>query len=256
MITSPKSTPHKKHPWRIGAVIVSIICLLVLVATLAFLAYTADYYHAFETEDAVAISSADIPITRTETYYAFGDPNATEALIFYPGAKVDHAAYAPLMHALAAKGYLAIVVQMPFNLAFLDIGAADGIRADFPAVERWWVGGHSLGGAMAAQYAAEHANDLTGLVLLGAYTATDLSATSLKVCILYGTEDKILDRSKLEQSASLLPSTSSMHVIEGGNHAFFGYYGEQAGDGRATITPQEQWRIAADTIASYVGSAS
>ena len=97
----------------------------------------------------------------------------------------------------------AVVVEMPFNFAFFDIAAADGVRAAYPQVERWWVGGHSLGGSMAAQYAADHADDaaLAGLALLGAYSASDLSACDLDAVVVYGQNDQVLDRSKLEDNA-------------------------------------------------------
>lgn len=143
------------------------------------------------------------------------------AFVFYPGAKVEYSAYAPLMRDLAERGYLAVVVQMPFNFAFFDINAADRVRADFPDVGTWWVGGHSLGGSMAAQYAVDHAGDgtLDGLVLLGSYSASDLSSTNLGAISLYGSNDQVLNRAKLEDNADLLPKGAETVEIEGGNHA-------------------------------------
>ena len=253
---SHKATSSHDHPRRIWAVVVSVICLLLLVLTIGFLGYASDYYRDLDKNGENLVSTEEIGVVHGNNYYAFGNPSAHKALIFYPGAKVEYTAYAPLMRSLAEQGYLAIIAEMPFNLAILDINAANGIRKDFPQVEQWWVGGHSLGGAMASQYASENAADLTGLVLLGAYTATDLSHTSLKVCMLYGSEDGVIDRNKLLQSVSLLPSSSSIKVIEGGNHAFFGNYGAQAGDGETSLSPQEQWEITADIIGACMRSAT
>lgn len=155
-------------------------------------------------------------------------------IVFYPGAKVEYTAYDPLMRDLAKRGHFVVVVEMPFNFAFFNINAADGIRAAYPQMEYWWVGGHSPGGSMAAQYAANHADDpsLAGLVLLGAYSASDLSASNLEAIIVYGENNRVLDRDKLQKNASLLPPNSLTVEIPGGNHASFSDYGPQEGDGR------------------------
>ena len=112
----------------------------------------------------------------------------------------------------------------------------------------WWVGGHPLGGSMAAQYAVDHAGDgtLDGLVLLGSYSASDLSSTNLGAISLYGSNDQVLNRAKLEDNADLLPKGAETVEIEGGNHAGFGAYGE------ASITPAEQQSQTADAIDRYI----
>ena len=160
----------------------------------AFFAYASDSYHDLDANHRNLVSTETLPVQQGDNYLAFGDPNAAVGLVFYPGAKVEYSAYAPLMRDLAERGYLAVVVQMPFNFAFFDINAADRVRADFPDVGTWWVGGHSLGGSMAAQYAVDHAGDGTreGLVLLGSYSASDLSSTNLGAISLYGSNDQVL----------------------------------------------------------------
>ena len=146
------------------------------------------------------------------------------------------------------------VQQGDNHLAFGDPNAAVGVRADFPDVGAWWVGGHSLGGSMAAQYAVDHAGDgtLDGLVLLGSYSASDLSSTNLGAISLYGSNDQVLNRAKLEDNADLLPKGAETVEIEGGNHAGFGAYGPQSGDGEASITPAEQQSQTADAIDRYI----
>ncbi len=107
---------------------------------------------------------------------------------------------------------------------------------------------------MAAQYAADHADDgaLAGLVLLGAYTASDLSASDLGTLVVYGSEDQVLNRGKLADSAALMPEGARTIEIVGGNHAGFGAYGPQEEDGSATISAEEQQGQTAAAIDAYV----
>ena len=175
------------------------------------------------------------------------DPVA--GLIFYPGGKVEHAAYTPLMEMLASEGILCVLVEMPFRLAVLDVNAADGIPEAFPEVECWYMGGHSLGGSMAASYLASHTEDFDGLILLGAYSTADLSGSGLTVLSVYGSEDGVMNREKYAEYKPNLPEGFTEVIIEGGNHAYFGAYGEQEGDGTATVTPAEQVR---ETVAAIL----
>ena len=110
-------------------------------------------------------------------------------LILYPGAKVPAEGYAPTAQAIAGQGYLVVVVPMPLNFAVFDVGAADRVIAAHPEIARWAIGGHSLGGAMAAQYAADHAAAIAGLALCGAYSAANLSASGLAASSVYGSLD-------------------------------------------------------------------
>ena len=144
------------------------------------------------------------------------------------------------MEALAAEDILCILVKMPFNLAVFDINAADGIIEKYPDIENWYIGGHSLGGSMAASYIADKEEDYRGLVLLGSYSTTDLSDSSLDVISVYGSEDMVLDKNKYEENIKNLPDDYKEAVIEGGCHAYFGMYGEQKGDGTAAISNEDQ----------------
>ena len=86
----------------------------------------------------------------------FEPEGATKGFIFYPGGKVEYTAYIPLMQACAEEGILCVLVEMPFHLAVFDVNAADGIQKEYPEIEEWYIGGHSLGGSMAASYLAVH----------------------------------------------------------------------------------------------------
>ena len=104
---------------------------------------------------------------------------------------MEYTAYVPLIQACAENGILCVLVEMPFNLAVLYISAADGIMGEHPEISDWYIGGHSLGGSMAASYLADHADDYEGLILLGSYSTADLSADDLKVLSVFGSEDKL-----------------------------------------------------------------
>jgi len=164
----------------------------------------------------------------------------TTGLIFYPGGKVDARAYAPAAHAIAARGYLVVIEPMPLNLAIFGVEKASDVMAAFPSIKRWAIGGHSLGGSMAASYVHRHPQAIQGLVLWASYPADSdsLASSSLMVISIYGTRDGQLD--KLEKSGALLPTGTVLVQIEGGNHGQFGWYGLQPGDGQATISRAAQ----------------
>jgi hypothetical protein len=156
------------------------------------------------------------------------------------------------MAELARDGILCVLVEMPFRLAVLDVSRADGIKEEFPEIENWYIGGHSLGGSMAASYISDHTDEYDGLVLLGAYSTADLSDTVLSVLSVYGSEDKVMKRDKYEKYKSNLPTDFSELVIEGGCHAYFGMYGAQDGDGTPTIRNHEQIAITAEAISELM----
>ena len=182
----------------------------------------------------------------------FESQNAKTGFIFYPGGKVEHSAYIPLMQECASRGILCVLVKMPFNLAVFDINAADGIREQFPQVESWYIGGHSLGGSMSASYLEKNKNDFDGLILLASYSTADLSSTSLKVLSIYGSEDKVLNKEKYDKNKTNLPSNLTEIIIDGGTHAYFGMYGAQKGDGNPSITNKEQIEQTALAISQLI----
>jgi dienelactone hydrolase len=177
--------------------------------------------------------------------------DATTGLILYPGGFVDPRAYAPVARRIAEQGYAVVVPSMPLNLAVLRPNRAGAVMAAYPDVERWAIGGHSLGGAMAAQYASRHPDLVDGLVLWAAYppNSVDLSASALETASIYGTLDGLVSAEDLADSRSRLPADTRFVPIEGGNHAQFGSYGPQDGDKPATISASEQLsQIAAATV--------
>ena len=240
MIVSAK----KSKAWKRTAVLLAVVLALTAVCAV----YLGDYYTP---EPRAADLAAAAQVTR-DGDLVFPSEGADAGFIFYPGGKVDHRAYVPLMQELSDRGILCVLVEMPFRLAVLDMNAAEGIQAQYPQIEHWYIGGHSLGGAMAASYLAGHTDDFAGLVLLGAYSTEDLSQAGLSVLSVYGSEDLVMNREKYDQYLKNLPAGFQEIVIDGGCHAYFGMYGPQDGDGTPTLTNEEQIRITADAIAAMI----
>ncbi len=231
------------------------IGMLVAIACVFLLMYIQDYHRAEKSVASATVSTQDVVVEKGDAAMVFRPVQGGDTgLIFYPGSKVQHTAYAPLMQMLAQRGVFCVLVEMPFRLPLLDRSAAGVYPADYPEIKNWFLGGHSLGGNVAADYAAKHPEELTGLVLLGAYASKDLSGSNLPVLSIVGEFDTVIDRDKLEQNRIYLPQSAQELTISGGNHAGFGSYGKQDKDGQATITAAEQQEQTAQLIASWMSS--
>jgi hypothetical protein len=180
--------------------------------------------------------------------------SATLGVIIYPGAFVEPRSYAPAARALAEDGVFVAIVPMPFSLAILGSNRADGVIAEHPEITDWTIAGHSLGGVMAAGYASDHQDTINGLVLWAAYPqdGVDLTAWNREVTSVFGTLDGLTTVDDIERSRVRLPADTVFISIEGGNHAYFGWYGDQRGDNPATITREEQQQIVIDATAEVV----
>lgn len=227
--------------------------ILILVGVSA--AYVSDYYHA---EPAVEeMLSKDIPgvtVVRSKDRIDFIPETAKAGLVFYPGGKVEFTAYAPLLADLAKEGVLCVLVRMPLNLAMLNMKAAEKIPSEYPGIDTWILAGHSLGGVFAASYAAKHPGEWDGLTLLAAYTTEDLSGSGIRVLSLYGSNDGVLNRESYAKNRKNLPADTHETVIEGGCHAYFGFYGAQKGDGMPSITREEQQAVTVREILLLAGN--
>ncbi len=200
------------------------------------------------------VDSETVSITQGKNIIFHPSEPMDTGIIIYQGGHVDPRSYSVLAHGLAEKGYTVFIPKMPFNLAVLDKNAAIRIINETPEIDKWVLVGHSLGGAMAASLVYDEPDEFQGLVLLAAYPPenNDLSSYEIKVTTIYGSNDKVASPTEIEESFSLLPPESRKVLIDGGNHAQFGYYGKQDGDGIATITPEEQLRIVLDEIQHIV----
>ena len=200
--------------------------------------------------EAVAALESDAQVTVSQVagqdWYVFSPAAGTAitGLILYPGGFVDPVAYAPIAREIAAHGYLVVLDPMPLNLAVTGINSAGAIIAAFPEIAHWAIGGHSLGGAMAAEYIKGNPETIDGLALWAAYPAdnTDLSSLLLAVVSIYGDADGVASIADVTGAADRLPDDARFILIDGGNHTQFGAYGQglQRGDNPATISREEQ----------------
>jgi len=195
--------------------------------------------------EALAALQSDGQVTvSTENWLVFTPANTMPitGIILYPGARVDYRSYAPAAHQIAARGYLVVITRMPLNLSIFDVNAAQEVQAAYPQIKHWVIGGHSLGGAMAATYAKTHPDTVQGLALWAAYPASnvDLSSSMLHIVSIFGSKDGLATLEKINNSRQLLPADTTWVKIDGGNHAQFDWYGDQAGDNPACITRADQ----------------
>ena len=176
-------------------------------------------------------------------------PPPRMGLVLYPGGKVPSAAYAPQARAIAHLGYLVVVVSVPFNLAVFGIDSAEPVIADHPEIHHWAVGGHSLGGSMAAQFIDSHPGQVEGLVLWASYSAADLSSDGLTVLSAYGTLDTGVSNYTSPANLTKLGTDVTLAVIDGGNHEQMGWYTGQPNDPPATISrADQQAQVVAATV--------
>lgn len=223
---------HKKK-----FVIFSVLVIVLIVGACA--GYVGNYYHSEVDVQEYLQGNGQVAVTEIKEGLYLDGPGEEGAIIFYPGAKVGYTAYLPLLYGLADKGVDCFLVKMPCNLAFLGKDKAGKIMASYD-YESWYLSGHSLGGAMAAAYAAEHLEELDGIALLAAYPTKSLASDSFAVISIYGSEDGVLNMGKVEEGRKWMPSAYTELCIEGGNHAGFGNYGPQKGDGTAFLSREEQ----------------
>jgi dienelactone hydrolase len=254
MVDKEKITENKKKYVKRRLIIAAIsVFTAIAIVCGAFFIYASDYYHALP--QAQTVFSSDDGVRGEELddgSIAYIPEKPVAGLIFYPGGKVEYTAYAPLMRACAQRGILCVLVKMPFNLAVFDINAADGIQERYPEIDKWYIGGHSLGGSMASSYIKKSGDVFDGLILLGSYSTVDLSEKNIGVLSVYGSEDKVLNKDKYDECKANLPTSFREKIIKGGCHAFFGMYGNQEGDGKPTISNERQIQITADIICDFV----
>lgn len=220
-----KSMSRRKK-WRLAG---GSVLLVLVILSGAFFWYVSDYYPAEDVALEVMAQDSGITVQGDLTILTPTYPTDT-AIVFYPGAKVEAEAYLPLLDQIRRTGVACILVHMPFHMAIFDANAAEEVIAQFPEFQHWYIAGHSMGGAMASKFAADHPDQVDGLILMGAYIYGDYPEE--KTLTIYGS---------LNQSVEdHIDYTENIVEIEGGNHAQFGNYGPQKGDPAAAISAQEQ----------------
>ena len=207
---------------------------ILLIGSISFFVWSQFSYKP--TEEALSL----VDDKKDEDYIAFGEKDAKIGVIFYQGAKVEAEAYSYLGEALAKDGHFVVMPKLPLNLAILGINEVGSVIEKYPEVQKWYVAGHSMGGAMISKYAFQHEEKVDGIIFLGSYPADDFSTKSIPMLSIYGEVDALATVEKIEDNKKFMSKNTTMHMIKGGNHAHFGMYGEQKGDNASLITSKAQ----------------
>ena len=252
-----RNTMKKSHILLIST---SISLLIIVLIIAGFVVWSSAALGPTPEALAALESTSSVKIISTPSWITFQPSTqpANVGLIFYPGGKVEFRSYAPALRQIAEAGYLVVLPNMPLNMAVFDPDKASAIIKAFPSVMNWVMGGHSLGGTMAAMYAAAHPDQIKGLVLWAAYpSSTDnLHDKGVKVLMVFGTLDGLVTQSKLDAARMLLPFDTSWVPIPGGDHAQFGDYGPQPGDNPATVSAFDQQMAAVKATVKFLKNLS
>jgi len=251
--TPPADRPPDRRPFaRWAKIAAATLGVLLLAAIAGFLVWALTPLGPTPRALEALAPDAAVSVTQEQFGWAFtpniGQPIA--GLVIYPGGRIDPRSYAPLARAFAERRILVVIASMPLNLAVFAPGKAAEVIDAYPNVRRWAVGGHSLGGAMAAQYLAKHPSDAGVLLLLAAYPPgnVDLSDSGIASLSMRGTRDGLVADAEVRDSRDQLPPEAFYTQIQGGNHAGFGDYGAQPGDNIATIPASEQQQDVVDAL--------
>ncbi|WP_084127063.1 alpha/beta hydrolase [Demequina sp. NBRC 110054] len=237
--------------WQIVLRVCAAVAGVAWIAAMAWLkpfSATEPALAAMESDEAVAVTETSTQIVLQPTGEA-----STVALAFQPGARVDPRAYAAVLRPLAEAGHTVVIVKQPLGIGFLALDGYAAATAIDPSLE-WAVGGHSLGGTVAALEAESAAEAPAGLLFFASYPADDMSGFAGTVLSISGSEDGLATPDKIEASAEDLPADTTFTVIEGGSHAQFGAYGLQPGDGTATISDDEAREQISDATVAFLDS--
>ncbi len=223
--------------------------LFVGVLCISFFTYFNNSSKANDEAKGYLESTADVEVKETDFGYFFDGDGTSNALIFYPGARVEIEAYAPILFMLAERGVDTFIVEMPFNFPLLGIDGGNKVIDNYE-YDNYYLCGHSLGGTMAADYTSK-SEIVSGIILLASYPTVKLP-DRVKALSIYGSNDKILTMKQYEKNKKNFLGDFQEVIIDGGNHSQFGSYGLQKGDGEATISAQEQQEKVVDEIFYFI----
>ena len=226
------------------------IILFVFIFIAGFFVYAQVYYHAEKSATDYINGTEDVNVTKISNGLFLDGYGNDTAIIFYPGAKVEYTSYLPLFMDLSSRGVDCYLVEMPFNLAFFGIDSADSIIEN-SNYTHYYMAGHSLGGAMAASYVNKTDKRIDALVYLSSHSSVGLNVPILSI---RGTEDGVINLKSYQEARSLYKNNFTEIIINGGNHAQFGNYGSQSGDGQASISAKSQQNQSVDAIMEFINN--
>ncbi|HSQ87783.1 alpha/beta hydrolase, partial [Romboutsia sp.] len=229
------------------------VAITFTIAIIGLCIWLSKTYEPQDIAKAALISDENMEV-KTNDYISFTPKNikATKGFILYPGAKVEPKSYAPFCRDISEKGYEVIILDMPFNIALLGQKEAEKVMKDYSDITHWVIGGHSLGGVAASNFAAKN-NIVDGVVLLASYPTNDkLKNMGKEVLSIWGSKDGVVNFKELIKSREKLPEDTTYVEVEGANHSQFGDYGIQKGDNEALITSKEQMDVTYKNIVKFL----
>jgi len=229
-----------------------------LLATIVgFLAWAHTVYTADRAQTIEVFRSGQVEVVDRERAIII-TPSTEESLladtilVFYPGGRVDPYAYLPpLAHTAAATGLRVVVPKAPLNLAIADTRDIEQLASLAGTYTTIATGGHSLGGVRGCLNADTPL--VSHLVLFASYCANDLTARGdLRVLTVLGSFDGLTDPAQVSDAANNLPGDPDTITISGANHASFGAYGPQSGDGPSGISSERMHQHLTDILGSFL----
>ncbi len=235
--SSPRRRWHRRVGVGLAATVGLLLVAFVVWASLARPAEPGPLAEALELPGVEVVLDTVVELRPT-------DRDPVRGVVFYPGARVSREAYvatwAPIV---AATDTLVLIPRMPLNLAIFGRSRAAGLIEGHAGVDRWYVGGHSLGGAMAASWlGGQELGEVDGLVLWASFAtggAELADREDLAVLSVSGERDGLATPEDIAERRALLPPNAEMIEVEGMNHAQFGRYGPQGGDLEPAISDVE-----------------
>ena len=205
-----------------------------------------------------AVFQSDPQVTVRDTSYGrLFTPVAatpeTPAVVFLPGGLIDPDAYVPLVRSLASAGIPSAIAELPYRSAptsgtraelwgRIDAAGRDLAVSGGTSSRPVFLAGHSRGAMFAALYAADHVDEIDGLILIGSTHPRErsLAHATWPVLKILGSEDCVATVGAARENAGLLPAHTQWLELAGANHRQFGYYGWQIGDCEPAISRESQ----------------
>lgn len=224
-----------------------ILCFIPIFLIIIIVIYLNTYYKADKSVYDL-INNSGVSVKENKDGYLFDGKGEDDFVIFYPGAKVEAIAYAPLLLTLASNNIDCYLVKMPFNIAILNSNAADKVIKN-NSYKNYYMMGHSLGGAMASVYTSKNEDKIKGLILLASYSTEEIK--KVNTLSIYGDKDNVINKNNYNKNKKNI-SNMTEYIIEGANHSGYAFYGEQKGDNKATITKNSQINEVANIIINFI----
>jgi dienelactone hydrolase len=232
---------------------VAVVLVMLVVGGGGVVLYFSMPYHGPTSSVQQVMNDPHVTVTTEDGVHVLAptDANSTLGFVFYPGARVAPDAYYSTFAPVVTRTNVTVFIpEMPLNVALLDTDAAGSVRSQHPGIRTWFVGGHSLGGVAACQYASS--DDVQGLVLFASYCNGDISDESFAVLSVTGSADTVLNRENYQEANTRLPPETTSTEVEGMNHTQFASYRGQRGDSPAPLTYDEAHQRLADVLVPWL----